>query len=319
MRMRVGHASGQVGKPDLRLRRWQISQDYSVKKFVSCAKPNWASAIGGPFFGRQSSFRSSQAACRVGLPGDFETGDGRPTAWTVDPKYSPTEEVMAPNRKGLRTGSRSTLVVTLLICSTLLAGSQAADPDAKNKQSAKVTGKPAKGTKQPASPALIALEKVFKAWDLDKDGSINREELQKLYKSRTTAKKPGAAKNQNPDLPEPVLALLQKMDTSQDDQISELEFAAWAPGFAEHLMKIGDVRRQIPAAEQRLAETRRVMSRGRNVTALEGIGNDLGRRAVLQCELDLEQLQTALQKLENDGGHSNYRAFMEWQLNQRLR
>lgn len=226
---------------------------------------------------------------------------------------------MTRNHKGLRTQSRSNLVATLLIFSTLLAGSQAADPDAKNKKSTKANVKPTKGSKQPSSPALVALEKVFKAWDSDKDGSVNREELQKFYKSRTTAKKPGAAKNQNQDLPEPVLALLQKIDSSQDDQISESEFKEWAPGFAEHLLRIGELRRQITAAEQRLAETKRVMSGGRNVTALEGIGNDLGRRAVLQCELDLERLQTALQKLEIDGGHSNYRAFMEWQLTQRLR
>jgi Ca2+-binding EF-hand superfamily protein len=131
------------------------------------------------------------------------------------------------------------------------------------------------GSKKPDPPgtALIMgqLRAVFAAWDLDKDGYLDKEELAKAfrgpkakpfdYKAPTKDDKDNDAdtdKDTSKDKKKPDYSafpdyqFLVQLDADGDGKISRDEFENWARDYAVQLKKIADTQALIAQAEAKL-------------------------------------------------------------------
>jgi hypothetical protein len=104
---------------------------------------------------------------------------------------------------------------------------------------------------------------LFKTWDLNKDGFLDKEELAKAfrgpkakpydYQPGTLGDKKGPAKPPGKDYSKyPDFAFLAALDVNGDDKISRAEFEKWSYDYALHLNKIIELEDKIRAAELRL-------------------------------------------------------------------
>jgi Ca2+-binding EF-hand superfamily protein len=138
------------------------------------------------------------------------------------------------------------------------------------------------GAKKPDPPgtALIMgqLRALFAAWDLDKDGYLDKEELAKAFrgpkakpfdykapskdaKDKDTDKdtsKDAKDKDTSKDAKKPDYSaypdyqFLVQLDTDGDEKISRDEFESWARDYAVQLKKIADTQTLIAQAEVKL-------------------------------------------------------------------
>src|SRR5262249_46784364 len=114
------------------------------------------------------------------------------------------------------------------------------------------------------------LRAVFAAWDLDKDGYLDKEELAKAFRgpnakpydykapSKDDDKDKDADKDSKKDAKKPDYSaypdyqFLVQLDVDGDEKISRDEFENWARDYAVQLKKIADTQVLVAQAEAKL-------------------------------------------------------------------
>lgn len=170
-----------------------------------------------------------------------------------------------------------------------------------------------------ARRVVVELQKLFKIWDGNKDRSADQDELKKFANSV----KPKVPKNQPKADADPgtvaILALLSHLDEDQDQKVSQAEFDRWAPRFAGDLTEIVRLQGESARIQQELAKLEALSQRSGNVTAGDGIFQDSARRGIIQYQQQLKDLGMQLDKIQSEGGHADYREFLQRELLRRMK
>jgi hypothetical protein len=192
-------------------------------------------------------------------------------------------------------------------------------------------GKPTTRKELTGTAALIQdeLRVLFKTWDLNKDGFLDKEELAKAFrgpKARPYDYQPGSLGDKKPgkddkkpgDDPKgpakietkppardyskyPDFTFLAALDVNGDEKISRDEFEKWAYDYALHMKRFIDLEDKIRSAELRLEEKRLAAStRARLESSLQGYRED--RRL-----------------LAREAGHAAHLEWMQKEILRRLR
>ena len=174
---------------------------------------------------------------------------------------------------------------------------------------AKAKPEKAKAEKTPAATnGKVAgqLQKTFKLWDKNKDGSADKEELEKFYaKLKVKPKRKGVAAAGEPDPMAPVNALRSKADADGDDKISLAEFNEWATNFTEYASKVSALQIERAGSEREMANLQGLLDRSGKVTAADGIFEQEARRGLITYKQSLERIDGELKALDAEG-HSDY-------------
>jgi Ca2+-binding EF-hand superfamily protein len=171
---------------------------------------------------------------------------------------------------------RSALIFVGLAAAALLAVPAAADNG---------NAQDPKGTTQ----ILEQLRSLFKAWDLNKDGYLDKEELAKAFRGKDA--KPYEEKPEDKDAKKPAkdntglskypdYLFLKQADTDGDGKVSQDEFDTWAENYAIQLKQQMDAELRVLQAEARLQQ---------KLTAAE----------LKQLQNELKKEQAALKQMQN--------------------
>ncbi|HEV3263360.1 MAG TPA: EF-hand domain-containing protein [Gemmataceae bacterium] len=158
------------------------------------------------------------------------------------------------------------LAIALSLTGTLVTSRTAADSP----------GKPASHLKHPAGTGAIMgqLRTLFKQWDLDGDGYLDKEELAKAFgytkpfdykrPSKDSDKDADKAKDADKDKDKPAskpsysarpdYQFLVQLDKDNDEKISYDEYLNWARTYAVQLKKVSALQAKITKAEARLEQ-----------------------------------------------------------------
>jgi hypothetical protein len=189
------------------------------------------------------------------------------------------------------------------------------------------SGKPSSRKELTGTAALIQdeLRVLFKTWDLNKDGFLDKEELAKAFrgpKAKPYDYQPGSlgTKPGTPAVDEkkgpakieakppakdyshyPDFTFLAALDVNGDEKISRAEFEKWAYDYALHMKKYIDLEDKIRAAEIRL-QTQQISAATR--ARLQG---------TLRSQMDERRA------LSREAGHAAHVEWMQKEIMRRLR
>lgn len=194
--------------------------------------------------------------------------------------------------------------VLLLLCG-LFAGAPATAQDRKANDAGKL-----------AARVGLELEKLYKAWDKNKDGMASEAELDKYYARLKPKKK---ADENAIDMFAPVTALLKSLDANKNDAIDKAEFDEWAPKFAGYWAEFAQVHDELTKAQRELAAIEVQLARSRGVTAGDGIAADIFQRNAIRWKAQVEELEAKAAKLGEEGGHGAYQEFLYRELAPRMK
>jgi Ca2+-binding EF-hand superfamily protein len=162
------------------------------------------------------------------------------------------------------------------------------------------SGEKPKSNRDPAGTTTLMgkFRSLFDAWDLNKDGFLDKEELAKAFRgsnAKPYVKSPGNVESARAIARKfPDHEFLIQLDQDGDGKISRMEFMDWARSYVKDMNKVKDGQQSVSQKEKSLKNTLPADEKKKLTDELK-----LERQALADMQKQMKHLQTIEKHLQH--------------------